>query len=87
MKLNENTYKLLKKVQEITYTDYEIYWKDKEKLDGYIDNEGLVCAIQDLLMEVERLQEKIEELENKDYEDPYSYEAWEEQRLMEVNNG
>ena len=85
MKINQDIFDILDKVQKITLTDYEIKWFDKENKDGYIDIENLISAINDLLSEIGYLQELIEDMKQPrdEYEDPYSYEAWEEQRLME----
>ena len=85
MRINENIYNILEKVSSITLTDYEIKLFDKESKDGYIDNENLICAIEDLLHEIGYLHELIEDMKQPrdEYEDPYSYERWEEHKLME----
>ncbi len=83
MRIDEKTFNILDKASKITLTDYEIKWFDKENKDGYIDNENLICAIEDLLLEIGYLHELIDDLKNKEYEDPDSYERWEEHKLME----
>lgn len=88
MKIDEELYRDIKKAQEKTLTNYEeeIIWRDAENIDGYITSETLACIVRDLILEIECLEEKTEDLENKDYEsyeDPYSYEAWEDHKLEE----
>lgn len=85
MKIDEELYSDIKKAQEKTLTNYdeEIIWRDAENIDGYITSETLACIVRDLILEIDNLEEKIEDLENKNYEDPYSYEAWENHKLEE----
>jgi hypothetical protein len=85
MRIDEELYSDIKKAQEKTLTNYdeEIIWKDAENIDGYITSETLACIVRDLIIEIDNLEEKIEDLENKNYEDPYSYEAWENHKLEE----
>lgn len=66
MKIDESDYRYIKRVQDITSTDYEIIWKDAENIDGYILPENLMSMIEDLLCEIDILEEKIEYLENKE---------------------
>jgi hypothetical protein len=85
MRIDEKTFNILDKASKITLTDYEIKWFDKENKDGYIDTENLISVIDDLLSEIGHLQELIEDMKQPkdEYEDPYSYERWEEHKLME----
>ena len=85
MKIDESSFEILNKVSKITLTDYGIKWFDAENIDGYIDADNLMSAIEDLLVEIDYLNEKLEDAKQpiEDYEDPYSYEAWEEQKMME----
>ena len=53
--LDEEDKKILEKVQKITVTDYE------EKGE-YIPVENFICIIEDLLMEIDSLQEKYDDL-------------------------
>jgi len=62
MIINETNYDIFNKVSKLTMTDYEIKWFNAENIKGYIDNEGLICMISDLLLEVERLEEKVEDI-------------------------
>lgn len=63
MIINEYNYEILDRVHKITSTDYEIKWFNAENIEGYIDPEGLLCMIEDLLYEIDYLQEKYEDLE------------------------
>lgn len=70
MKIDENNFKTLDKVSETTGTDYDIMWVDKEEKRGYIFVDNMYSMIEDLLMEVERLQETLEDTK-KYYNDNY----------------
>lgn len=63
-KLDEKELELMKRVSAITITDYEVDNK------GYIEIESLICAIEDLEYEIDRLNEKYEDLK-QDIEDNY----------------
>ena len=54
---------LYKKIQEITYTDYNA-------LGEFIPSESIEPMLEDLLLEVSRLEEKIEDIE-RDRDDNY----------------
>ena len=67
-KLPKEEIETLKKVSKITYTDYEI--------DGqYVPIEKFIFMIEDLLIELDRAEEKLEELERDRDENyrPISY--------------
>lgn len=64
MKVDETNYGILKKVSDITLTDYEIMWFDAENIDGYIENDNLVSMLENLLYEYDKLQEKYDDLES-----------------------
>lgn len=70
MLVNENNYDVFEKVHKETLTDYEIKWFNAKNIDGYIDEECLLCMIEDLLYEVEHWKEKYEDLE-QDLQDNY----------------
>ena len=70
MKVNESNYDIFERVRKITLTNYEIIWKDAENIDGYIDPEGMLAMIEDLVCEVDRLKEEAEDRE-RDIEDNY----------------
>ncbi len=72
MKVDESNFDLLKKVSDITYTDYEIQWFDAENIKGYIETDSLLSMIEDLICEVNNLQEKYEDLE-RDIRDNYKW--------------
>ena len=70
MKVDESNYETLKRVSDITMTDYEIVWKDAENIEGYIDTDGLLAMIEDLICEVDRLKEEIDDLNQPNDYDP-----------------
>lgn len=63
-KLNEKEKEKIKKVKEITITDYEL-------LDDFIPVKNMMTIIEDLLMEIDKLEEEKEDCENNKKEDPY----------------
>lgn len=70
MRIDEYVFEKIKKVEEKTMTDYDIIWKDKEKVEGYVTADDLFTMVEDLLYEIDHLEEKIEDLENKENFDP-----------------
>lgn len=70
MKVDESNYELLKRVSDITRTDYGIIWKDAENIEGYIDTDGLLSMIEELILEVDRLKEEIEDMNQPNDFDP-----------------
>ena len=70
MRVDESNYEILEKASKITVTDYDIKWFDVENIDGYIDNDSIISMIEDLICEVGRLEERIDDLE-QDIEDNY----------------
>lgn len=70
MIIDKKEYEVLKRVSEITSTDYNIKWFDKENIEGYIDSYSLFSMVEDMLGEVEKLSEDILDLE-RDIEDNY----------------
>lgn len=70
MKIDEYVFEKIKKVEEKTMTDYDIIWKDAENVEGYVTAEDLFTMVEDLLYEIDHLEEKIEDLENKENFDP-----------------
>lgn len=70
MKVDETNFDILKRVSEITCTDYEIKWFDAKNVDGYIEENSLISMLEDLISEINRLEENIEDIK-KDIEDNY----------------
>lgn len=57
-KLNQKEQEKIKKASDITMSDYE--------LEGdFIPVDSLICCIEDLLVEVDVLQEKVEDLKEE----------------------
>lgn len=68
MLVNENNLDILEKASNITSQDYEIKWFDEE--NGYISTDNLFTIIEDLICEVDKLEEQLEDL-NNDIKDNY----------------
>ena len=71
MKINVDNYELFKKVQNITCNkieNYGVIWKNKEELEGYVDSDGLLLMIEELIWEVDRLNDEIKQV-NQEFED------------------
>lgn len=81
MRIDEDNFEILKKVSEITGNDYQLYWKDAENIDGYIDAYALFNMVNDLICEIDYLEEKIEDLEQPNEFDEHT--AWQDQQLEE----
>lgn len=64
MKIDEGIYKILYDAINVTNKDYKIKWFDKDTYEGFIDGNDLIDLIEDLVYEIDRLNEKIEDLEN-----------------------
>lgn len=58
---------IIKKVENITNTDYEVK-------GNFIPAENIETMIEDLLTEIDGLQEKVDDLENKEYIDEPDYD-------------
>lgn len=56
VELDEKEYELMKEIQKITCTDYELK-------GNLIDKDGIICALEELVWEVHRLEETIGNLE------------------------
>ena len=63
--------KLVDEISKITITDYEPY-NTKREGKVLIDNEGILCMLEDLLAEIDRLNEHIEDMRDY-YESHYRY--------------
>lgn len=70
MKVTGDNYDILKKASDITLVDYDIKWFDAENSDGYIDSDGLLSMIEDLILEYNHKEEELEDLK-QDLEDNY----------------
>ena len=73
MIINEKEYEILKKAQEITWSDYlgdaKTFVKDNER-SYYVEPSVFICAVEDLLGELDHQKEKYEDLE-QDLQDNY----------------
>lgn len=84
MIVNESIYDILEKASNITLTNYDIKWFDAENISGYIKEENLIDIIEDLIIEVNRLEEEIEDIE-EDIRDNYKRISNDEQ--IGISNG
>lgn len=67
---------LVERVSKKTITDYEPY-NTKREGKVLIDTEGIICMIEDLLLEIDRLDEELNDLKTY-YEDRYDYSSFKE---------
>ena len=70
MIVNEDNFDILERASKMTSTDYEIKWFDAENIHGFISTDNLLSIIEDLMCEVDRLQEELEDME-QDRQDNY----------------
>ena len=63
MLVNESNFETLEKASKITGVDYDIKWYDAEDIKGYIYEYNLLTIIEDLTVEINRLEETIEDIE------------------------
>ena len=70
MRVTPDNYETLKKASDITLVDYDIKWFDAENIEGYIDSEGLLSMIEDLIVEYNHKKEELEDVK-QDIEDNY----------------
>lgn len=73
-RIDEEEQNLIKEIENITITDYEIFGE-------FIPNESLLNIIKDLMYEYHKLEEKIQEL--NDNENPYEYDNYRDRELEE----
>jgi len=62
MKINEDNFEPLRKAEEITGVDSGVVWTDAENIEGYVTAETLYNTVQDLLVEIGRLEEEKEDI-------------------------
>ena len=70
MIINESNVDILRRVSQLTLTDYEVKWFNTDDIEGYINAEEIVYMIGDLINEIEQLEEKIRNME-QDIQDNY----------------
>lgn len=70
MRIDETNYDVFYKLIQKGF-DIDIFWKDAENIDGYIEIEKLYELIQDLSVEIGNLEEEIEDTK-KHYEEEIS---------------
>ena len=78
MKVDETNFKILDRASQILGNDYNIKWFNAEEIDGYIDDDMILSMVEDLICEVDRLQEELEDT-IQDRNDNYKPIPYEEQ--------
>jgi hypothetical protein len=89
MLLDESYYETIKKAERETGINYteDIYWKDKDDYNGYIDGKVLYSMVEDLLYELSEKEDYIRYLQEdedpntNDYEEKLIREAEERGEL------
>lgn len=64
MKIDEGLYRIISRATEISGREYNVYWRDSENIEGFIDPDELLTAVDDLIGEYERIEEELEDLKN-----------------------
>jgi len=64
MRVDEDNYRVLRRAEDMLGTDYEINITNDDDIKGFIDDDNVSQMIDDLCMEIDRLQEQLEEQKN-----------------------
>lgn len=70
MEIDETNYELIEKAIKISGMDYKINWFDAENIKGYMYQWDVTGIIEDLLGEISRLEEEIEDMKTPNDYDP-----------------
>lgn len=62
MKIDESIFSTIKDVSDKTGTEYDIKWYDAENIDGYVETETILCMFEDLIYEIDKLEERLDDL-------------------------
>jgi hypothetical protein len=62
MRIDESNFGTFDRVQELCGYNYDIRWTDSHNLKGYIDPDVMLSMIEDLICEVDRRDETIEDI-------------------------
>ena len=62
MKIDESNFSTIKTVSDKTGTEYDIKWYDAENIDGYVETETILCMFEDLIYEIDKLEERLDDL-------------------------
>lgn len=70
MYLNDYELDLLERAGKKTCTNYweKVTWRSAEELDGFITSDDLMEIVADLVCEIDRLEEKIEDMKQTEDE-------------------
>lgn len=72
MIINEKEYELIKKIEDMTITDYEVLKISEDKY--FIKTENIIPMIEDLKYEYDHLLEELEDIKNND--DEREFKTW-----------
>lgn len=93
MKVDEKVNYILEEAYKLTGTDYNVYWRDHDEIDGFVEPEDVMKLLEDLVEQYKVLEEMHEDLK-KDVEEHYQriYEEdyvdeYVDNRWMEANRG
>ena len=70
MRIDESNFGTFDRVQNMCGYNYDIRWTDSHNLKGYIDPDVMLSMIEDLICEVDRRDETIEDIK-QDRNDNY----------------
>lgn len=70
MRIDESNFDVFYRVQNMCGYNYDIRWTDSHNLKGYIDPDVMLSMIEDLICEVDRRDETIEDIK-QDRNDNY----------------
>lgn len=70
MRIDESNFDVFDRVQNMCGYNYDIRWTDSHNLKGYIDPDVMLSMIEDLICEVDRRDETIEDIK-QDRNDNY----------------
>lgn len=65
MRIDESNFDVFDRVQNICGYNYDIAWTDSHNLKGMIHPDEMLSMIEDLICEIDRLEEKIEDREQE----------------------
>ena len=65
MRVDESNFDIFDRVQNLCGYNYNIAWTDSHNLKGMIHPDEMLSMIEDLICEIDRLEEKIEDREQE----------------------
>lgn len=65
MKVDERVNLILEKAYNITGTDYNVYWKNHDEFDGWVNDDDVMKLLEDIVYQYEVLEETHEDFKNE----------------------